>query len=259
MTALHVESSGHGPSIVLLHGWAMHSGVWAPLVQHLAKRHRVHAVDLPGHGRSAPLPSFGVAAIVEQLDAAFHAERMPMAVVGWSLGGLIALAWSLSHEQRVARLGLVATTPRFAADDSWRCAMSPQTLQRFGDELEVAWKATVLRFLTLQMRGSEQGHRVLTALRGELFARGEPSRRTLAQALGVLATTDLRADVGRIVQPALVIQGDRDTLVPPAAGDWLAAALPNGRFAGIAGAAHVPFLSHPAEFNAVLEDFLDAR
>jgi len=254
--ALHIESSGHGPSIVLLHGWAMHSGLWGPLVPHLAKRHRVHAVDLPGHGRSAALPSFGVAAIVEELDAAFHAERTPMTVVGWSLGGLIAMAWSLSHPQRISRLGLIATTPRFAAADSWHCAMSPQTLRRFGDELEVAWKATVLRFLTLQMRGSEQAHRVLTALRGELFARGEPTRRTLAQALAVLATTDLCADVGRIGQPTLVIHGDRDTLVPLAAGKWLAAALPNGRFAGIGGAAHVPFLSHPAEFNAVLEDFL---
>ena len=254
--ALHIESSGHGSSVVLLHGWAMHSGVWGPLVPHLAKRFRVHAVDMPGHGRSAPLPSFGVAAVVAQLDDVFRAERAPIVVLGWSLGGLIGMAWSLSHPERIVRLALVATTPRFAASDGWSCAMSQQTLQRFGDELEVAWKATVLRFLTLQMRGSDQGRRVLTALRGELFARGEPSQRTLAQALGVLATTDLRADVGRIVQPVLVIQGDRDTLVPAAAGDWLAAALPNGRFAGIAGAAHVPFLSHPAEFNAVLGDFL---
>lgn len=257
--ALHVESSGHGPPLVLLHGWAMHSGVWGPLVPQLAQRHRVHAIDLPGHGRSAALPSFGIAAVVERLDATYRAERAPIAVLGWSLGGLIAMAWSLSHPERVARLALVAATPRFAAGDGWSCAMSQQTLQRFGDELEVAWKATVLRFLTLQMRGSEQGHQVLAALRGELFARGEPSRRTLAQALAVLETTDLRADVGRIAQPALVIQGDRDTLVPPAAGDWLAAALPNGRFAAIAGAAHVPFLSHPAEFGALLAGFLDAR
>ncbi|MEP7184077.1 MAG: pimeloyl-[acyl-carrier protein] methyl ester esterase, partial [Betaproteobacteria bacterium] len=37
---LHVETVGHGPPLVLLHGWAMHSGVWGPLVPHLAKRHR---------------------------------------------------------------------------------------------------------------------------------------------------------------------------------------------------------------------------
>jgi pimeloyl-[acyl-carrier protein] methyl ester esterase len=254
--ALHIESSGHGAPAVLLHGWAMHSGVWGDFVQALAKRHRVHAVDLPGHGRSPSLPSFGIAAVIERLDAAFRAERTPIALVGWSLGGLIAMAWSMSHPERVARLVLVSATPRFSAGDGWSCAMSGETLRRFGDELDVAWKATVLRFLTLQMRGSEHGHKALATLRGELFTNGEPSRRTLAQALSVLATTDLRAEVGRIAQPALVINGDRDTLVPSAAGEWLAAALPNGRFAAIAGAAHVPFLSHPAEFGHALREFL---
>jgi pimeloyl-[acyl-carrier protein] methyl ester esterase len=253
---LHVESSGHGPPLALLHGWAMHSGIWSGLAAKLAKRHRVHAVDLPGHGFSAPVPSFTIDGVVRLLDAAFAAERSPIVLVGWSLGGLIAMAWSLSRPERVARLVLVSATPRFAAGDGWSCAMSRATLRRFGDELDVAWKATVLRFLTLQMRCSEHGHRALATLRGELFTRGEPSRRTLAQALLVLATTDLRAEVGSIAQPALVINGDRDTLVPSAAGEWLAAALPNGRFAAIAGAAHVPFLSHPAEFGAALGAFL---
>jgi hypothetical protein len=46
------------------------------------------------------------------------------------------------------------------------------------------------------------------------------------------------------------------TTVPSAAGEWLAATLPNGRFAAVAGAAHVPFLSHPAEFGAALGAFL---
>lgn len=254
--ALNIESSGQGSPVVLLHGWAMHSGIWGELAPRLARGHRVHAVDLPGHGRSPALPTFGIAPAIDELDVAFREERSPLALVGWSLGGLVALAWTLAHPERVARLVLVATTPRFAAGDGWSHAMSVETLQRFGDELHVAWKATVLRFLTLQLRGSERELRTLAALRTALFARGEPSPRTLAEALTVLATTDLRAEVGRIAQPALVISGDRDALAPLAAGEWLASALPNGRFAPIAGAAHVPFLSHPAEFAAALADFL---
>ena len=136
--------------------------------------------------------------------------------------------------------------------------MPCETLRRFGDELGVAWKATVLRFLTLQMRGSAHSHSTLAAMRAELFARGEPSRRTLTEALGVLATTDLRAQVGRIAQPALVIAGDRDTLTPVASGEWLAAAMHNGRYARIDGAAHAPFLSHPDEFGEAIRGFLHA-
>ena len=86
---------------------------------------------------------------------------------------------------------------------SWRARAGTarcrrQTLTRFGDELHVSWRATVLRFLALQMRGSEHGHAALAALRRELFARGEPSRPVLRDALAVLAATDLRADVVRI-------------------------------------------------------------
>ena len=256
---LHVESSGHGPPLALLHGWAMHSGVWGGLAATLAKRHRVHAVDLPGHGFSAPAPSFTIDGVVRLLDAAFAAERSPLVVVGWSLGGQIALKWALAHPERIARLVLVATTPRFAAGDGWEPAMSAQTLQRFGDELEVAWKATVLRFLTLQMRGSEHGHAALASLRNDLYARGEPSRRTLSEALAALSASDLRGAVPRIAHPALVVAGERDTLAPAAAGKWLATTMPNADFVSVVGAAHVPFLSHPDAFGRALAEFLDAR
>jgi pimeloyl-[acyl-carrier protein] methyl ester esterase len=256
---VHIESSGHGPPLVLLHGWAMHAGVWGGLVAALGKRHRVHAVDLPGHGHSAPLSPFAADTIVDALDTAFAGEQQPFDVLGWSLGGQIALAWALARPERVARLALVCTTPRFVAGDDWEHAMSAAMLARFGDELAVAWKATVLRFLTLQLRGSEHGHAALAVLRRKLFARGEPSRPMLREALALLSTADLRADVGRVAQPTLVVAGDRDTLTPHAAGQWLAAAMPNARFVTIEGAAHAPFLSHPGEFGRALSELLDER
>ncbi len=256
---LHVESVGHGPPLVLLHGWAMHSGVWGTLPQRLGRRYRVHAVDLPGHGHSAPLTPFTLEGIARSLDAAFAGEPRALTVLGWSLGGLVAMRWALSRAERIATLVLVCTAPRFVAGDDWPHAMSRRTLDRFADELHVAWKATVQRFLTLQMQGSEHRHAALAGLRRELFARGAPSPRVLSAALEVLATADLR-DVARLIeQPALVVSGSRDTLTLPAAGEWLATALPHARHASIAGAAHVPFLSHPAAFDRALDEFLDGR
>jgi pimeloyl-[acyl-carrier protein] methyl ester esterase len=256
---LHVESSGHGPPLVLLHGWAMHGGVWGGLPAALCARHRVHAVDLPGHGHSPAIAPFTAAGVVAALEATFGAERRPLAVLGWSLGGQLALGWALARPDRIARLALVCTSPRFVAGDGWEHAMSRQTLERFGDELHVAWRATVLRFLTLQLRGSEHGHAALATLRRELFARGEPSRPALREALALLAATDLRADAARVAPPVLVVAGDRDTLAPSAAGAWLARAAPQGRFVAIRGAAHAPFLSHPGEFDAAVRPFLDER
>ena len=49
---LHVEIRGTGPDLVLLHGWALHGGMWGPWLDELGRRARLHLIDLPGHGRS---------------------------------------------------------------------------------------------------------------------------------------------------------------------------------------------------------------
>jgi pimeloyl-[acyl-carrier protein] methyl ester esterase len=259
MTRLAVETTGHGPPLVLLHGWSMHSGIWGPVLVQLARRFSVYAVDLPGHGHSAPITPATLDATVAAVDASLETETRPLAVLGWSLGGLVAMCWALTRPDRVDRLALVCATPRFVAGADWPHGIAQETLGRFADELHVAWKLTVQRFLALQVHGSEHGRATLAALREQLLARGEPSLPAMSAALDVLTSTDLRGQAVHIAQPTLVIAGGRDTLCPAAAGRWLAAAIPDARFAEIAGAAHAPFLSHREEFVAVLEKFLDAR
>jgi pimeloyl-[acyl-carrier protein] methyl ester esterase len=259
MKRLHVETVGAGPPLVLLHGWAMHGGLFASLVPMLAQTHRVSVVDLPGHGLSAPVAPYTLDAIVAAIAARFDDRDEPVAILGWSFGGMAALRWARLQPERVARLLLVSATPRFTAAADWPHAMGPDTLSRFGDELAVAYRLTLQRFLSLQVQGSGEGRATLAALRGQLFARGEPSRATLAAALDVLATADLREDARSIGVPTLIVTGERDTLTPAAAGAWLAQTIPGARHVDIAGAAHAPFLSHRRAFDAGIEGFLDAR
>jgi pimeloyl-[acyl-carrier protein] methyl ester esterase len=254
---LHVESVGQGRPLVLLHGFALHGGLFAPLLPAFSQHHRVHVVDLPGHGHSDPIDPWTIDAVVAALERAFAAEQQPLAVMGWSLGGVIALAWALAHPHRFRKLALVATSPRFVADDAWPHAMAPETLARFGDELRVAWRLTLQRFLSLQVQGSEAGHATLAALRHQLLARGEPDPAMLCAALGTLASADLRGDVARIAIPTLVVAGERDMLAPPEASAWLAQALPAAELLRLPGAAHAPFLSHPDAFRDALLGFLD--
>jgi pimeloyl-[acyl-carrier protein] methyl ester esterase len=256
---LDVDVTGKGPPLVLLHGWAMHSEMWGSLVPRLAQRFRVHAVDLPGHGRSAQLPEFTLDGMVAVLASTFASSTEPVVVVGWSLGGLVAMRWALAWPERVARIVLVATSPRFVAGEDWPHGMSAETLARFGDELRVAWKLTMERFLTLQLQGAPRSRATLSALRGRMFARGAPSPAALFGALALIRDTDLRGEIPGILQPALVVSGERDTLALPGAGRWLADHLRNATFAPIPGAAHIPFLSHADEFAAALDPFLDAR
>lgn len=261
---VHVESVGVGPPLVLLHGFAMHGGLFAPVLPALAGRARVHVVDLPGHGWSAPVAPFDMGSIVAAVDAAIDAATdgattrdEPLTVLGWSLGGQIAMRWALARPGRIAKLVLVATTPSFVTRDGWSPAMAPETLARFGDELSAAYRLTLQRFLALQVQGSDEGRATLSALRARLFERGEPAPGVLAATLGMLTANDLRSDLARIDVPALVIGGERDALVPVAATEQLAAALPRGTHVAIPGAAHAPFLSHRRAFVDAHASFAD--
>ena len=256
---LHVETSGTGPPLVMLHGWAMHGGLFASLVPTLARRYQVAVVDLPGHGFSATVEPYTTDAVVNMLAQRFSQEKEPLTVLGWSLGGMIAMRWALTEPARVCRLILVGSTPRFVAGADWPHAITAATLARFGDELRAAYRPALLRFLALQVQGGEAGRAALSELRRAIFARGEPSEAAMAAALSLLASTDLRAEVSAIEAPTLVISGDRDTLTPSGASRWLADALPDARHIEINGAAHAPFLSHRAAFDAALSTLPDAR
>jgi pimeloyl-[acyl-carrier protein] methyl ester esterase len=252
---VHVETQGRGRPVVLLHGFAMHAGLFAPILPALARTHRVHAVDLPGHGHSPPLASFDLPSLAAAVDAAIDAHDVT--VLGWSLGGQVALQWALTQPARVAKLVLVATTPSFVVRDGWPHAMSRETLARFGDELRASYRLTLSRFLALQVHGSDAGRATLATLRARLFERGEPSRHALDASLRLLEQNDLRSALARIAAPALVIGGERDALVPLAATRSLSAALPNASHRTIEGAAHAPFLSHRDAFERAVLPFLD--
>ena len=254
--AVHVDSSGRGAQVALLHGWAMHAGVLAPLADALAAEFRVHAVDLPGHGHSARLRPWTVERAMQAIEARFADGDSPIDVVGWSLGALVALAWAHAHPRRVRRLVLIAATPKFVADAQWPHAMSADTLRRFADELRVAYQPTLQRFLALQVRGSDDGRATLAALRKKLFSRGAPDAALLHDALDALAATDLRDVAARVDVRTLVMAGDRDTLAPLEASRWLAATMPDARLCVIEGAAHAPFVSHPQPAQSAIASFL---
>jgi pimeloyl-[acyl-carrier protein] methyl ester esterase len=252
---LHVESVGAGPPLVLLHGFAMHGGLFTPILHTLAQRHRVQVVDLPGHGYSDPLDASSLASVAHQVAALDFGG--PATLLGWSYGGLVAQHIALTRPDVVAAIVLVCTSPRFVASEDWPHAMSEETLTRFGDELRISYRLTLQRFLTLQVQGSEAGRATLASLRHALFARNAPSPATLAGVLRILMDADMRAAASSIAAPTLVVTGSRDTLTPATAGAWLGDAIPGARHAPIEGAAHAPFLSHRDAFLAAVLAFLD--
>lgn len=258
---LAVAVRGQGPALVLLHGWALHSGVWGGVADRLAARFTLHLVDLPGHGRNAGVAP---AADAAGLAAQVLAVAPPRAHwLGWSLGGVVALAAALAAPARVARLVLTATTPRFVQGEGWPQAQTEAAVARFESRLRTDYHGVVRDFLALQVLGDERAQATLHELKQRVLEGGEPSPAALAAGLAVLRATDLRPQAAALAVPLLGISGTMDRLTPAAALEWLCHAVPDGRHLAVARSAHAPFLSHPDDFRLAVEGFLggapDAR
>lgn len=229
------------PSLTLLHGWGMNARVFDALADRLAARFEVRVPDLPGHGGRAPLADNTLAGW-----AADAVRPLPEGAIllGWSLGGQVAMRAALDHPDRVARVILLATTPRFVASGDWPHGMAADELAAFGRALLDDPEASLLRFLSLQTRGAPEQKALLQTLRQALRAVPAPDARALEAGLALLRDTDLRAELRDLRQPALVLHGGLDTLTPAGAGAMLAAALPRAWHHVFPRAAHAPHLSH---------------
>ncbi|MFA5081261.1 MAG: pimeloyl-ACP methyl ester esterase BioH [Hydrogenophilaceae bacterium] len=239
--------------VVFLHGWGLHGGIWNEV-----------AGRLPGYDKWLPdLPGYGEMPMASPYDPAGLAEALAPSLpkrciaVGWSLGGMAALAWAARRPEQVQAVVLVATSPAFVNRADWPHGLAPEVLAGFADALATDYRATLLRFLSLQARGGDAARETIARLRDSVFARGEPRPATLAAGLDLLREVDLRLEAGQVRCPTLILHGGYDNLCPAAAAEWLAAAIPNARLAVHPRAAHAPFLSHPDWFTEQIKGFLD--
>jgi pimeloyl-[acyl-carrier protein] methyl ester esterase len=238
---LHIEKAGRGPiPLVMLHGWAMHGGVLAPLVEVLAERCTMYVVDLPGHGhsRDSDLP------LETRVCAAAIAALTPPAIwLGWSLGGLIALTAALDMPRQVRGLAMLCATPKFVRDASWPHGVDETLVRQLATDLDTDYHATLERFLALEAMGSADPRAELRHLRTLVFERGEPDRRVLQEGIALLQNTDRRAALPDLTVPSAWISGRRDRLVPPQAMQWSAGQCA-GAYHDTPQAGHAPFFAH---------------
>lgn len=249
---VHREVLGAGPDLVLLHGWAMHGGVWKGVRDQLAWRYRVHAFDLPGHGLSPAYEPGDFAHVVDIIHANLPDDCI---VCGWSLGGQIAMQLALNDATRVKKLVLVATTPCFVQRQDWPWGMESRFLQLFMENLHLNFKTTINRFLTLQIDGEKDLSHTLAQLRGYFFEREQPDYDALQKGLTVLQTNDMRDKLRQIEQPVLLLHGDSDMITHPSAAQWMAQQLRQVELVMFPQCGHAPFLSDPEQFVASIHGF----
>ncbi len=250
-----------GRDLVLLHGWGFASTVWestlAQLTQHAKGgtnpfRH-IYRVDFPGYGAS-PFVSASPQALAEALLDVLPENAL---WCGWSLGAQVALLAALHRPERLGGLVLVGATPCFVACGDWPCAQPETVFTAFSGQVANDAATALARFTALVNQHDTNIRLARRTLIAAQETTAPPDPRALAEGLDWLRRTDLRAALTgtRIELPALLVCGERDTLAPVAASEWLARHLPQAALEVFPEAAHAPFLSQPERFAARLAAF----
>ena len=263
---LYSETYGTGKPITLVHGWAMHSGIWRGFAQQLAQYYQVTCIDLPAHGRRDAMLRVSTLDAKHRVSTPFTLKNVSDALVnslpetpscwlGWSLGATITLDIAQRYPERVSSLILLAGNPLFVGADDW-AGVKPSVLDAFSANLTADCQATLLRFLALQVNGLPNGKQLLKDLKAAVMECPPPDNNSLQGGLEILKNTDLRAVLAELKIPVSVILGDKDTLVPIAVAEQLSQlGIAPPRI--IKGAGHVPFLSHPQELLTLIGDVMD--
>jgi 3-oxoadipate enol-lactonase len=253
---LHHEVAGTGPDVVLIHPGIADSRIWDPQWSSFESYRRIR-LDLPGFGLT-PLtePRLGFARAVEELLGKLEVSRA--ALVGTSVGGRTALELAIARPELVAALVLAGAS---LPDHDWSAEVraygeaEDEAVQR-GD-LDAATELNLRMWVDGPRRSpADVDPRVREAMRDlqrralELQA---PYWDTLEHEFLV---TDLAERLAEVRAPTLVLVGEEDVRDIHEVADLLADAIPGARRATIPGAAHVPNLERPADFDALVLGFL---
>ena len=249
---LKISTYGQGPDLVLLHGWAMHSGIWGGLVDVLASGFRVNLVDLPGHGINRHVP------LSDDLNevAELILSMVPPAIwIGWSLGGLVTLAAALRQPHKVHKAVLVAATPCFSKQADWDCGVDDSAQQAFADGLENEYEETLNQFC-LQCFGAAWVDESLRRLGNSSATDNAPAKTVMQTGLKLLYGNNLLGNLGKCNVPSLFLGGTRDRTISPESFARAAAKMPVADSRLIRAAGHAPFISHQDVFLDIIHGFL---
>jgi pimeloyl-ACP methyl ester carboxylesterase len=252
----YLETGAAGPQIVLLHGWSAFKELWWSTLIALEPHTHAFAPDMPGHGGS-PLHGSTSMSLIARRIAQFCTARGlgPIALVGHSMGGNVALELTLAYPDLIERLVLV--------DPAAQPEQMPQYVRSYLDQT-FGWPMLRTGMALARRIGVvgqfvphvHQGGMVLPALRRMTYVARHDAA-ALHALFGSMFSNPIGPRLRDIHVPTLVVSGEFDPLVPPRLSRRVADAIPGARYALVRRAAHNPMDERPREFNAMLLEFLN--
>jgi malonyl-CoA O-methyltransferase len=203
-------------NLVLIHGWGCDSRTWQPLLESLQSFASVTLIDLPGFGASPVLPEFSLDAVLDKVAAQLPQNAV---VMGWSLGGMLAVQLAARFPERIRAVITLAANLKFVAAPDYPAAMPRAINRQFNQSFEQDSQATLKLFCGLLAQGDADERGLLKQLR-----RNDTCAVTdnWLQALQLLTELDNRHTFAQLTQPGLHLLAEKDALVPVAAAELMA-------------------------------------
>lgn len=247
---LAYDDLGNGPVVVFVHGHPFDRSMWRPQLRSLSGRFRLVAPDLRGYGQSpatAGTVSMGeLAGDVWELLAELEIDEV--AVVGLSMGGLVAMEMAIGQPQRVRALGLIATTAQPVTEDERRQRLA------LADEVEEVGTEPLVRSMGPRLFGPDPDPEMAAQVLG-MMAHNNPQGAAAALRERA-ARPDYREALRKLSMPSFVCTGTDDTWSTPEVTRELVGCLREPRVLLLPDVGHLPNLERPKRFNEELSDFL---
>ncbi|MFF6802759.1 4-carboxymuconolactone decarboxylase [Streptomyces sp. NPDC012616] len=227
-----------GPSL----GTTWH--MWDRQVPELARQWRVFRFDLPGHGGAPAHPAGSVSDLAERLLVTL--DRLGVQRFGYAgcaFGGAVGVELALRHPERVASLALIAASPRFGTADEFR---QRGVIVRTNG-LDPIARTSPDRWFT---SGFAAAQPAITEWAVQMVRTTDPG--CYIAACEALAAFDVRAEIGLVGVPTLVLAGSDDQVTGPAEARTLVAGIPDARLAVVPGASHLVPVEQPAAVTDLL-------
>jgi proline iminopeptidase len=261
-TQLFYQETGHGlPCLVMHGGLGIDHSILSPGLDGLGGALRLVYYDRRGNGRSGrpPIETLTFAQLADDADALrAHLGHERIAVLGHSIGGAIAMEYALRHPERVSRVILVCTAPRFDVTDpagAERLARKGMTTE-MAEAFTHAGESDAALHRYVEAAGPLYFHAYDEARYRRMIGGIVYSAAALRRGFEIAAGWDILPRLAALRVPTLIVAGEGDVITPPGESETLQRSIPGAELVVLPGCGHFPWLEREREFMQAILGWL---